>query len=154
MLVKDAMKRDVASIHVDATICQAAALLVERHIGTLPVVDDDNKLVGLVQMRDLHNLVMPDFIRLVEDFDFVHSFGAVAKREPTPELLERSITTVMEEPVSVEEVCGLLRAAAMLHSHRLLDIPVVDENKRLVGIASRVDIGTKILEDWARIDQC
>jgi CBS-domain-containing membrane protein len=99
-------------------------------------------------MRDLHALVMPAFIRLVEDFDFVHDFGAVGHRLPDPERLNHSVKSVMQAPISVDESCGLVRAAALLHKHRLLDIPVVDKAGYLVGIASRVDIGTAIMEEW------
>lgn len=148
MFVKDCMKTDVASIESKATLADAASSMVKRHIGTLPVVDETGKLVGLLQMRDLHALVMPAFIRLVEDFDFVHDFGAVGHRLPDPERLHHSVQSIMQPPVSVEEVCGLVRAAALLHKHRLLDIPVVDKAGHLVGIASRVDIGTAIMEEW------
>jgi CBS-domain-containing membrane protein len=148
MVVKDCMKTDVASIEIKATLAEAASSMVRRHIGTLPVVDETGKLVGLLQMRDLHALVMPAFIRLVEDFDFVHDFGAVGHRLPDPERLNHSVKSVMQAPISVDESCGLVRAAALLHKHRLLDIPVVDKAGYLVGIASRVDIGTAIMEEW------
>jgi len=146
--VKDCMKTDVASIQPQASLADAARLLVARHIGTLPVIDAAGKLVGVLQMRDLHALVMPAFTRLVEDFDFVHDFGAVGHRLPDPVRLHQTVASAMHEPISVEENCGLVRAAALLHKHRLLDLPVVDRQGRLVGIASRVDIGTAIMADW------
>ncbi len=148
MKVKDVMKQDVASISVNATLGDASKLMIERHVGTLPVIDEAGKLVGILQMRDLHTLVMPDFVRLIEDFDFVHTFGAVSTREPLPGSLDRKISAIMHEPIFVEETCGLLRASALLHSHHVLDLPVVDKNHLLVGIASRVDIGTALMEDW------
>jgi CBS-domain-containing membrane protein len=54
----------------------------------------------------------------------------------------------MNEAVSVEESSGLLRASALLYKNQLMDIPVVDDQHRLVGIASRVDIGVALLKDW------
>jgi CBS-domain-containing membrane protein len=148
MFVKDCMKTDVASIEMRATLAEATKIMVDRHIGTLPVVDETGKLVGLLQMRDLHALIMPAFIRLVEDFDFVHDFGAVSHRLPDPARLHHMVKSVMQAPVSVEESCGLVRASALLHKHRVLDLPVVDGEGHLVGIASRVDIGTAIMEEW------
>ncbi len=148
MLVKDCMKTNVASIEMKATLADATRIMLERHIGTLPVVDGSGKLVGLLQMRDLHELVMPAFIRLVEDFDFVHDFGAVGHRAPDPVRLRDRVNSVMHDPISVEETCGLVRAAALLHKHRLLDLPVVNGDGYLVGIASRVDVGTAMMEEW------
>lgn len=148
MVIRDCMKREVISVEADATLQKAVRLLVEHHIGTLPVVDTAGKLVGLLQMRNLHELVMPDFVHLVENFDFVHNFGAVSARKPTPDMLNQPARKIMQKPISVDENCSLIRATAMLHSHRILDLPVVDREGRLVGIASRVDIGTAIMQDW------
>ena len=148
MQISDCMKRDVVSIPLSASIGQAAALFAARHIGLLPVVDDSGRLVGLLQLRDLLALVMPDFVRLVDDIDFVHDFGAVDARQPSPETLARPVREVMQPPVSVEETCGLLRAIATLRQRDLHDVPVVTPDGRLVGIASRVDIGTALLTDW------
>ncbi len=51
--ISQSMKHDVISISVSATIREAAALFVKEHIGTLPVVDEDGKLVGMLHIRDL-----------------------------------------------------------------------------------------------------
>ncbi|HKZ86783.1 MAG TPA: CBS domain-containing protein [Anaerolineae bacterium] len=148
MKIADCMKRDVVSITASASIGQAAARFASRHIGMLPVVHAVGHLVGVLQLRDLLALVMPDFVQLVDDFDFVHDFGAVESQQPSPEMLARPVTEVMQPPISVEATCGLLRAFAMLREHDLHDLPVVDAAGRLVGIASRVDIGTALLANW------
>ena len=149
MTLSDCMKRNVVSILVSATIGEAAELFAARHIGLLPVVDKAGRLVGVLQLRDLLALVMPDFVRLVEDIDFVHDFGAVEARRPSPEALGRPVREVMQAPISVDETCGLLRAFAVLRQNDLHDLPVVAPDGRLVGIASRVDIGVALLIAWS-----
>ena len=148
MLIRDCMKHNVISIPVESTIGQAVRVFTENRIGTLPVVDKGGRLVGLLQLRDLLSLVTPDFVRLIEDFDFVHDFGAVETRQPLPEQIKQPISAFVQPPVAVEDSSGLLRAFSLLHKHRLLDLPVVDREKRLVGIASRVDIGVALLAGW------
>jgi CBS-domain-containing membrane protein len=148
MKIADCMKRDVVSITSSASIGQAAARFAARHIGMLPVVDAAGQLLGILQLPDLLSLVMPDFVQLVEDFDFVHDFGAVETQQPSPEMLTRPVTEVMRPPVSVEATCGLLRAFAVMREHDLHDLPVVDAASRLAGIASRVDIGAALLAGW------
>jgi CBS domain-containing protein len=148
MNISDCMKRDVVSITSTGTVGEAAALTAARHIGMLPVVDGAGRLLGLVQMRDLLALVMPDFVRLVDDFDFVHDFGAIEARQPDPEALARQVHEIMQPPISVEATCGLLRAFATMRKHDLHDLPVVTGQGRLVGIASRVDIGAALLSKW------
>jgi CBS domain-containing protein len=142
------MKRNVYFIQSTATIREAAAIVAEKHIGTLPVVDSQGKLIGVVGLRDLLSLEMPDFFNLVEDFDFVHNFGAVETTRPGVEVISRSVTTIMEPAISVEETSGMLRAYALMLKRNLHDLPIVSGNGELVGIVSRVDIGVAILAGW------
>ncbi len=147
--IGQSMKHEVISISVSATIREAAALFVEGHIGTLPVVDDDGKLVGILHIRDLLELVMPSFVSLVEDFDFVRGdFSIFETLLPPQEVAARPASSIMVTPVSVRASSGLLRAFAIMNSHHLYDLPVVDDDGRLVGLASRVDIGTALLAGW------
>jgi CBS domain-containing protein len=146
--IGQSMKREVISISVSATIREAAALFFEGHIGTLPVVDGDGKLVGILHIRDLLELVMPS-IGLVEDFDFVRGdFGAFETLRPSPEMTNQQASSIMDPPVSVKANSGLLRAFAIMNRQDLYDLPVVDDKGWLVGLASRVDIGTALLAGW------
>ena len=148
MLVRDCMKRNVFFVHTTTTIGEAAHLLVEKHIGTLPVVDEQGRLRGLLPLRSLLLLVMPDFVSLMEDFDFVFDFGAAELRVPDAATLNRPAGEIMLSPESVEETSGLLRASALLNQHQLHDLPVVDKQGKLVGIVSRVDVGMAFLSHW------
>ncbi len=144
------MKREVISLSIRDNLERAAQAFVQNHIGTLPVVDDQLKLVGLIQLQDLLALVMPDFVRLLEDFEFVRDFGAVENRLPTSEQMRQPVTAIMQPPIFVDEESGLLRAFSILNRHKLADLPVVNKEGVLVGIASRVDIGTALLRGWGR----
>jgi CBS domain-containing protein len=150
-MIKSYMKHNVYSISSTATIREAAELVVEHHIGLLPVVDEMGKPVGVVGLSDLLSLELPDFFQLIPDFDFVHDFGAVETTRPLPEELDRSITTMMRPGIYVEETSGLLRAYALMVNHNLHDLPVVSGDGTLVGIASRVDLGAAILAGWQSV---
>jgi CBS domain-containing protein len=148
MKISDCMKDKVFSIPTTETIRQAATIFVAHHIGLLPIVDDKGRLVGVIGLRDLLKLELPDFVNLVADVDFVHDFGAVETTRPPAKELNQPVTVLMREAFSVIEDCGLLRAYAMMLQHDVHDLPVVSAEGRLVGIASRVDIGTAILSRW------
>lgn len=80
-------------------------------------------------MRDLLRLVMPGFIELMTDFDFVvGDFGDYEEREPSPEVEARPVRELMETAVSVTADSGLLRAFALIVNHNLTDLPVVDQD--------------------------
>jgi CBS domain-containing protein len=152
MKIRDCMKRDVVSIPETASLREAAAVFVKEHVGLLPIVDHSKKLLGVVGLRDLLSLELPDFVNFVADVDFVHDFGAVETTRPKAEVLDQSIKTLMKPPVTVPEDSGLLRAYALMLQYQLHDMPVVSEADHLVGMASRVDIGTAIVSTWAEVE--
>jgi predicted transcriptional regulator len=150
MKIKEFMKKNVISIPAKTTIGEAAAVIVANHVGTLPVVDDQGKPVGVIRLKDLLSLEMPDFIQLIKDFDFVHDFGAVETTRPSNHQLIQPVTTLMKPVITVEEECGLLRAYAIMLENNLYDLPVTSATRELVGIVSHVDIGSAILSLWQR----
>ena len=149
MNVQQCMKQQPVAISVEATVQEAAQLFVQHHIGTLPVIDDQQRLVGILHLRDLLQLVMPAFVSLIEDFDYVLTdFGEYEEMTLTAETAVTPIRDLMETAVNVRVKSGLLRAFAFLDKHDLYDLPVIDADGRLVGLASRVDIGTALLTRW------
>lgn len=152
MVISRYMKRNVISIHISATIREAARIFVEKHVGLLPVVNEENKPVGIVRLRDLLSLELPDFVNFIADLDFVHDFGAVETTRPAPDVLDQPIKPLVLPAILVEEETGLLRAYALMLQHDLHDIPVISNEGKLVGIASRVDIGTAILSAWEKVE--
>ena len=148
MLIKDCMKRNVVSIPASATISQAAGIFGKCHVGVLPVIDDLEKPIGILRLTDLLSLELPDFVKFVADVDFVHDFGAVETTRPDAERLAHPVTELMQSSITVEEDSGLLHAYTLMLQHNVSDIPVVNKIGGLVGIISRVDIGTAILSAW------
>jgi len=152
MQIRDCMKRDIITVIPTTTIREAAMLIVERHVGLLPIVDDHNFLVGVVALQDLLSLELPDFVNMISEVDFVHDFGAVETIRPEPHLLDKPVSTLMQPTISVDEECGLLRAYALMLQHQLLDLPIVTKEGKLAGLASRVDIGAAILSRWQSLN--
>lgn len=150
MEVSLCMKKEIVTVPVTATVADAASKFCAHHIGVLPVVDESGNLVGILQLRDLLHLIMPAFVDLIEDFDYVGDFGAMEDRKPAQEELNRSISEVMEKPIWVRDDSGLIRAFAFIHKYELLDLPVVNRDGQLVGLASRVDIGRALLPSWSQ----
>jgi CBS-domain-containing membrane protein len=153
MTVSTCMKRHVISVHATTTIREAATIFVKKHIGLLPVVDDDEKLVGVIGLRDMLTLELPDFVSFMADVDFVHDFGAVEDTRPSAKTLNKAVKTLMKPAFTVEEDCGLLRAYALMLQHNLHDMPVISKEGKLMGITSRVDIGVAILSIWPKADK-
>ena len=143
------MKRDVFFVQSDTTLREAATLIIEKRIGTLPVVDEANTLEGVVHIRDIIQIFLPDFVHLLSNIDFVKDYGA-KESLTTGDLRKAELLTVadiMEEPVAVEEDSSLIRALSLMEKHNIPDLLVVKGGK-LVGLASRADIGRAFLAEW------
>ena len=143
------MKRKVICGHPRMTVRDASLLMAENNVGTLPVVDETSVLVGVTTMRDVIQIFLPDFVPLLSNIRFIKDYGDLGT--PSQESIQRAesllVADIMEEPVSVEDNCTLIRALSFMEKHRIRDLPVV-KNGKPVGIASRVDICRAFLSIW------
>ncbi len=150
--IDSCMKRKVIFGHPEMTVREAALLMAKNNVGTLPVVDGTSILVGVTTMRDIIQIFLPDFVPLLSNIGFVKDYGDLGT--PSRESMQRAesllVAGIMEEPVSVEDDCTLIRALSFMEKYRMRDLPVVKEGK-LVGIASRVDIGRAFLSTWLAV---
>jgi CBS domain-containing protein len=144
------MKKDVVFVGVATTLGEAVHVMVEKKVGTLPIVDERGMLVGVTTISDIIQIFLPAFVSLVADIDFVKDYGPL--KYPSQGRFDKaqnsSVTEIMAEPIAVEDDSSLIRALAIMHKHNLADLPVLKQGK-LVGIASRVDIGRAFLVDWS-----
>jgi CBS-domain-containing membrane protein len=140
--IGECMKRKVVTVTASTTVEEAARVVVQERVGTLPVVDEQSILTGVVRLQDLLQIFMPDFVALLDDIDFVRDFGPLEQVLPQhmSQELQLTMTDLAATPVAVEEDDGLMHALVTMVKHQLQDLPIVDKAGRLVGIASRVDI--------------
>lgn len=147
--ISDCMKKRVIFGQPEMTVKSAARLMAENNIGTLPVVLKGSELVGVTTMDNIIQIFLPDFVSLLSNISFVKEFGNLGTI--SPEAMQKaeslSVANIMEEPISVDNDCELIRALSFMHKYKIQDIPVVEKGK-LVGIASRVDIGRAFLSNW------
>ena len=145
------MKREVVSIGPDATLREVAALILDKRIGTLPVVDDEGTLVGTVSITDIVEIFLPDFVAVMDEIGYVHDFGNLENTSPEDKQRAKMlhVSDVMEEPVTLEDDAGLVHALSVMDKHNLRDL-IVTRDGKLVGIASQVDIGRAFLTDFTK----
>jgi CBS-domain-containing membrane protein len=140
--VADIMTKDVISVKRETTVRELAVLFDRHRFGTLPVVDDEGNLVGIVTASDLveqgRNLHIPTVISI---FDWV--IPLQGERTLERELHKMTAQTAGEicstDVVTVAPSDPVSTAADIMSDHKLHALPVV-EGRRLVGIVSRIDI--------------
>lgn len=146
--VADIMTKEVVTVKRGTTVRELAEIFERRRFGTLPVVDEEGNLTGIVTESDLveqgRNLHIPTVISL---FDWVIPLGG--ERALERELRKMTAQTVGEicstDVVTVAPTDPVSQAADTMSEHKLHALPVV-EGKRLVGIVSRIDIIRSLIQ--------
>lgn len=137
MQAQDVMTTAVVTVAPDATVREAATLMLERRISALPVVDRAGNVVGIVSEGDL--------LRRVElGTDAARSWwlGLLADSVAQDYLKTHGVMVgdVMSSPaISVRRVTPLNTVARLLEERRIKRVPVL-ESGRLEGIVSRADL--------------
>ena len=109
---------EIASVGRDATVRHAVALLADRRIGALPVMDGDRP-VGIYSERDLLRCV--------------HAQGG--------DVLDQPVADVMTAPpVTVTADTSVLVALSLMTRRRIRHLPVVDGDGRMVDFISIGDL--------------
>lgn len=110
---ENGMINDPITIRKDQTVGNALQLMQENHIGGIPVVDEDQMLVGIVTNRDLRFEM--DMERRIEEV-----------------MTSKNLITIQD--VSHENVLDVLQ------KHRVEKLPVVNGNGKLIGLVTYKDI--------------
>lgn len=125
--VAEYMTRKVVSVPRETGVREAFFKMKKHHIRHLPVVDDDNKLIGIVSDRELRR---PDWVD--ESWDIAHVYSL------DDEML---VGDVMIENVHVIHTYDTLRKAVrLLLQNNIGAAPVLDKTGALVGMLSAVDL--------------
>lgn len=131
------MSRNVVTVKRDADFHEAARLLAENRISGMPVVDNDQRVVGVISDADILTLA---------GMKEGHTFRDVLHRllgEPiAPRPTDRSrVGDVMSSPpITCKADSDIADVARILDGRKIKRLPVVDDDGKLVGIVSRADI--------------
>ncbi len=150
MRVKDVMTRAIITIKPSTGIREIYKIFCEKQIGGMPVVDGENKLLGMVTKTELLNVLIPDYFDMIGDFLFIDDFGVLEEKlESTPTLsLFIAEDLMVRNVIGISENASLMKAPVLMNRYNVKRLPVVDSNNKLVGIITRMDV-CKALFDGA-----
>ena len=140
MKARDVMTSPPITVTADARVSDIAALLIERRISAVPVVDGDGRIAGIVSEGDLLRRAesaterqRPQWLELLLDSnirsaEFIKVHGVHAR-----DVMSRDVVTVGPDT-------DLAEIATLLERHRIKRVPVVERDGRVVGIVSRANL--------------
>lgn len=135
--IGNVMTSDVVRAVYATPFKDVAALLAHHHISGLPVVDEDDKVIGVISETDL-------MIRQAERQDAgpkrLFRLSPGARRAAAKARAGTAGELMSTPPVTVHAVDSIAVAARVMAERRVERLPVLDEEDRLVGIVTRRDL--------------
>jgi CBS domain-containing protein len=142
--IGEIMDRDPVTVTAETSVEEVVSRLRENELPGLPVVDGDQRLVGIVTEADL---VLPDDQGDLHIPHYINLFGGTVFLEPLGRFEKRlrkafastAADMMTKDPDSVTPDTGVHEAARIIHDSGHNRLPVVDDG-RLVGVVTRVDV--------------
>jgi CBS domain-containing protein len=145
MIVDNIMNTSVKTAHPDTLVKDVASVMCFNKISGVPVVDSNNKLVGVLSEKDILRAMFPDVEQIMQDGS-VPDFESI--EADYKGVLTKKVSDLMSEAVSsVRPEMPLLKAASMMCVKKIRRIPVTDKNNELVGIVSIGDVHKAIFQE-------
>ena len=139
---RDIMTEEVITVHPDTEIVQAARLMLDKHLGGLPVVDKEGHLKGIICQSDLmaqqRKIPLPSFFVLLDS-----AISLTSSQQIEHEIKKMAAIKVSDamtpDPVTIDPDANLEDVATLMVKHSIHTVPVL-EGGWLVGIIGKEDI--------------
>lgn len=143
LMVKDVMRHKVATVKPDDSLKDVANQMFRHRLSALAVVDDNNRLLGIINDRDLIKAALPDYESLISNLNQsidVEPFEELLKREDkikVSQLFRDDYETVTPDTKIVE-------VSAMMIFKDIRRVFVISEGN-LIGVLLRKDIVSMVI---------
>ncbi len=124
--IRDLMTTNPKTVDPSAKVVDAARLMRQEDVGPVPVVENGDRLAGIVTDRDI-------VVRVVAE-------GGDPQSTTVGEIMSRDLVTVdPDQPLD--------EALRLMATHQVRRLPVAEEDGRLVGIVAQADVATELGDD-------
>jgi CBS domain-containing protein len=119
--VSSYMSSPLVTVNVKDTLAHARRLMLRHGVSRLPVIDEDDRLYGIITIADIAEVIAGKFVSRGLD-----------------EILVKEVCT--PDPITIEPTKSIKSAAQIMLKHRIGGLPVVDYMGSLLGIITRTDL--------------
>ncbi|WP_250674204.1 CBS domain-containing protein [Paraclostridium ghonii] len=147
---KDIMTTDVKVAREADTIQDIANILITEKIGGVPVVDEDNKVVGIISETDIIKkekyVNPPEYITFLQGLICINDFKKIERdikdisATKVKDLMSKDVIKVYEDD-TFDDIANIMIKQSVNR------VPVVDVNDKIKGIICRYDIIKSMYED-------
>ena len=143
--VQEIMTENVQTLMINDTIKDALSIMVDQELTTIPVINMDERCVGIISRSDVTELLMEEDGELTRMMDMPLSMDHLFRSLETcdirlvRELMTHTVVTIQRDQ-TLDEACKLMAREQIHH------MPVVDVDRKLVGIISAFDVVKAVAE--------
>ncbi|MEN8906071.1 MAG: CBS domain-containing protein [Clostridiales bacterium] len=143
MKVKDVLKRHLFTVKPNDNIKKAMQLLCYNKISGLPVIDDDNKLIGMISEKD----ILKAMYLSPQEY---HEYGYAAYNdERYKDIMYNKVSTIMSSTlITVNSDAAILKVASLMLLNKVRRVAVVDKEGKLIDVISQGDIHLAIFNKY------
>ncbi len=132
--------REVKTISVNATFFETLKKMIDEKTNSLVVVDDEGKVTGMINTGEMIREVVPDYLE-EDDAIAAHFANKEMFAEDVKKAKDQPISKFMiKEPAVVNADDSLMEVAVIAISENQMRVPVVDRNKKPIGLITRTEV--------------
>ena len=145
MKIKEVMIPDLTSVSADTPIKEAVKIMSRQRMVGLPVVDNDQNVIGIITESDIAKACLPGYYKELQNPSFIPDFDQFSQQAkkiahfPVKEFMTREVFTVEEDTSQTE-------AANLLFRKRLRILPVV-RGRKMVGILTPSSLCKNVMKE-------
>lgn len=157
MKVSEVMRPSTAWVAQNGTLTQVVGAFLRYRVDLLPIVDAAEHVVGVISPVDLLHLLFPRFDNILRDYSALEDKGQLSslfgsafagiELDDNRLILAADIMRTNLIWISVDD--SLISAAARLFNQNVRALPVVDRDRRLLGLLSDTDLVLALLKGSA-----
>ena len=138
-LVSDYMRSPVISIRPEASMRDAIALMLKEKTNGLVVTDQNNTLKGILSSWDIIEYIVPDYLEKDMHLAAFEDGSTFVIR--IRELANDPVSNIMTSQVhAVKASSTIMEATTTLSEHQIRQLPVIDDQNKVIGYLNRTDI--------------
>jgi CBS domain-containing protein len=143
--IKTLMITEIISVSVDTPLLEANDILLKHGFAGLPVIDEQNILLGMFTKFDLSTkgslLHLPTLLKLFKEFSIYKKDRGLLWKDVTAMLSIQAGDVMNTKPIVLNQEASLQDAIRLFSERRRVDpLPIIDHEGKLVGIISRYDL--------------
>lgn len=162
ILAKDVMNSPVITVKADTPLKKAAEILDENSFSGVPVVDDEDVVIGILSERDILRYTQQIIGQPLRD---PHRVFTKSKEVLHVDITHRGVevielvastnveTLMTMDVISVTKNTPLREVVSLMRENEINRVPVVDEDSKIQGIITRADLITVMVSKWDCITQ-